>query len=132
MGVDSLAGAWPDGLSCKEIRLTINKPDKIRRRIDVPPDIVLIVFLVLVLGKCIGYNPLALRASPFVKGECALGSQRIATEATLRPTFGVQPSAPGATVVHFPGEPLCDERTTAKNDSQQQHIDERLRQEHSK
>jgi len=34
MGVDSLAGGCPDGLNCKETRLTINTPDKIMRRIE--------------------------------------------------------------------------------------------------
>src|SRR6185436_4342119 len=34
MGVDSFAGGCPDGLNCKQIRLTINKPDKIMRRIE--------------------------------------------------------------------------------------------------
>ena len=77
-------------------------------------------------------NPLALRAAPFVKGECAPGSKRISAQATLRPAFGVQPSASGTTIVHFSGEPLSDERTATENDDQKKQIGEELGQEHSK
>src|SRR4030095_12156894 len=35
MGVDSLADDCPEGVNCKETRLTINNPNKIMRRIEV-------------------------------------------------------------------------------------------------
>jgi hypothetical protein len=71
-----------------------------------------------VIGENARDNLLALRATPFFKGES--GSQWISAEATLRPAFGIQPSASGATVVHFSGEPLRDERTGTENNNQKQ------------
>jgi len=67
---------------------------------------------------------------PFSARESA--SQRISTEAALRPAFCVEPSAFRATVVHPSCEPLSDERTATENDNQKQKIGENLRQERSK
>jgi hypothetical protein len=130
MGVDSLAEDCPDSLNCKETRLTINKPNKIIRRIENSSEYPF-------SSSCsssvnVGYNPLALRAAPFVKGECAPGSKRIPAQSAFRPAFGVQPVASGTTVVHFPCEPLRDKSTATENDNQKRQIDEDLRHEPSK
>src|SRR5688500_15765884 len=67
MGVDSFAGACPDGLNCKQIRLPNNKPDKIMRRIKVSSEYCPRPGPRARPRRMWG-EPLALGAAPFLRG----------------------------------------------------------------
>jgi hypothetical protein len=68
MGVDSLAEDCPDGLNCKETRLTINKPNKIIRLIENSSEYPFSSSSSCSSSANVGYNPLALRAATLLRG----------------------------------------------------------------